>query len=81
MSDTPMPQETVAEESAPAVLVTVTVIHPLSEDGRTHRVGAVLETTQARAERLVDLGLVAWPQPPPASRRPWWRKYIPGIRR
>jgi len=68
MSEEPMPQEPIIEESAPPELASVTVQRPLYEAGKNYRSGDVLETTAPRAERLVELKLVAWPR----EARPWW---------
>jgi hypothetical protein len=65
-------QEPIAEEPAPPALVTVTVTAPLREQDRDYRPGELLEIPEARAHRLAQLGLVAWPR----EARPWWKAWM-----
>jgi len=69
MTEEPVPVESAADVPPPAVTVRVIVHRPLCEDGQTYRPSDALETTEPRARRLVELGLVAWPR---EDARPWW---------
>jgi len=71
MTEKLAPVESPAE---PTPLTVRVIVHrPLWEQGRTYHPGEPLETTEPRARRLVELGLVAWPR---EDARPWWAFWI-----
>jgi hypothetical protein len=73
MSEAPRP-DPVAEEPTPPVSATVTIIAPIWEAGRNYHPGELLEVSESRAQRLVELALAAWP-PDPCQPRSWWTRW------